>query len=54
MTRIKSHEIPVAVDKIFKLQTLFMLLENYLEDLLYLYLGMQLSVDLCEAINVHG
>ena len=61
MARTKSHEIPVAVDGIVKPKTLFMLRENYLEDLLYLYFGMfyfyfgmQLGIDLCEAINVHG
>ena len=31
-----------------------MLRGNYLEDLLYFYFGMQLGIDLCEAINVHG
>jgi hypothetical protein len=50
----KSHEIPVAVDGIVKSKTLFMLRGNYLKDLLYFYFGMQLGIDLCEAINVHG
>jgi hypothetical protein len=61
VAQIKSHEIPVAVDGIIKSKTLFMLRENYLEDLLYLYFGMfyfyfsmQLGIDLCEAINVCG
>ena len=54
MARTKSHEIPVAVDGIVKSKTLFMLRENYLGDLLYFYFGMQLGIDLCEAINVHG
>lgn len=53
MARTKSHEIQVAVDGIVK-STLFMLRGNYLEDLLYFYFGMQLGIDLCEAINVHG
>ena len=29
-------------------------LENYLENLLQFYFGIQLGIDLCEAINVHG
>ena len=33
---------------------LFMLRGNYLEDLLYFYFCMQLGVNLCEAINLHG
>ena len=36
-----------------KSKTLFMLQGNYLEDLLHFYFGMQLGIDLCEAINVH-
>ena len=30
-----------------------MLRGNYLDDLLYFYFGIQLGIDLCEAINVH-
>ena len=36
-----------------KSETLFMLRGNYLDDLLYLNFGMQLGIDLCEAINVY-
>ena len=51
----KSHEIPVAVDgTVKKYRVLFMLRGNYLEDLLYFYFCMQLGVNLCEAINLHG
>ena len=39
--------------KQLKYKTLFMFQENYLEDLLYFYFGIQLGIDLCEAINVH-